>query len=268
MSPMGVLWTFMGLSTPYTVLVGLVEVAGGALLLFRRTTALGALVLIGALGNVVALNYCYDVPVKLFSTHLFMISCILLAPDLRRLVDVLVRNRASRPAELGAPPVPLSWRRGLPIAKGLVIAAMITHAGWDAFASYREYGDGAEKSPLHGAYRVLAMEKAGVPIAPTDPGAWRQIAIDRANVVVVTADGRTTRFTAKHDPTRRVLELTPRGAPTRIGQLAASTAGTQLRLEGILAGESVSVRLERLTERDFLLLGRGFHWVSEAPFNR
>lgn len=268
MSPMGVLWTFMGLSTPYTVLAGLVEVAGGALLLFRRTTGLGALLLVGALGNVVALNYCYDVPVKLFSTHLFLIACILLAPDLRRLVDVLVRNRATRPAELGAPPVPLGWRRWLPIAKGLVITAMIAHAGWGALESYREYGDGAEKGPLHGAYRVLAMEEAGRPIAPSDPGAWRTIAIERTLIVVVTADGLATRFAARHDPARRVLEVSYRGDPSRAGQLTASTAEGELRLDGVLAGKAVSIRLERLTERDFLVIGRGFHWVSEAPFNR
>src|SRR5258706_790692 len=63
-SPMGLLWTFMGASVAYTVFAGLAELAGGVLLLFRRTASLGALVAIPVLTNVVVLNFCYDVPVK------------------------------------------------------------------------------------------------------------------------------------------------------------------------------------------------------------
>src|SRR5262249_51539780 len=44
MSPMGLLWTFMGYSVPYQVFTGAVEVLGGLLLVSRRTTFLGALV--------------------------------------------------------------------------------------------------------------------------------------------------------------------------------------------------------------------------------
>ena len=40
-SPMGVLWSFMGASIPYVIFSGACEVAGGALVLFRRTTLLG-----------------------------------------------------------------------------------------------------------------------------------------------------------------------------------------------------------------------------------
>ena len=66
-SPMGLLWSFMGASTPYTIFSGVAEMLGGLLLFFPRTTTLGALVSIGVMSHVVALNFCYDVPVKLFS---------------------------------------------------------------------------------------------------------------------------------------------------------------------------------------------------------
>src|SRR6185436_9344811 len=66
-SPMGLLWTFMGFSRVYTLFAGLAEMVGGILLISRRTTLLGALISSGVLGNVVLLNFCYDVPVKQFS---------------------------------------------------------------------------------------------------------------------------------------------------------------------------------------------------------
>ena len=41
-----------------------------------------------------------------------------------------------------------------------------------------------------------------------------------------------------------------------------------VRLEGKLGGDSLTVRLRRLDPSKYLLLSRGFHWISELPFNR
>ena len=81
---MGLLWTFMGASAPYQMLAGLAEVTCGMLLFWRRSRLLGALLAIGVMGNVVALNYCYDVPVKLFSTELLRIRAASLPRELSR----------------------------------------------------------------------------------------------------------------------------------------------------------------------------------------
>jgi uncharacterized membrane protein YphA (DoxX/SURF4 family) len=139
-SPMGVLWNFMGSSLPYTMLAGCAEVLGGLLLLFRRTTTLGALVSFCALANVVALNFCYDVPVKLYSTNLLMMCVFLLAPDLRRLVDVLVRNRASAPAgEMAVKFERRAWRN----------AALAVWFCWSAGLFSRRFG---RRSPATGRF--------------------------------------------------------------------------------------------------------------------
>ena len=109
-SPMGLLWTFMGVSTPYTVFSGAMEVLGGVLLFFRRTATLGALVTVAVMTNVFMLNMCYDVPVKLFSLHLLLMAVFLLVPDLGRLANVLVLNRPAEPRSL-APPWSARWAR-------------------------------------------------------------------------------------------------------------------------------------------------------------
>src|SRR6185436_5234324 len=75
-SPMRLLWAFMGHSRPYNWFIGLSEVVGGVLLLFRRTTTLGALLLIAVMTNVVMLNLCYDVPVKLHASHLLIAAIV------------------------------------------------------------------------------------------------------------------------------------------------------------------------------------------------
>lgn len=109
-SPMGVVWSFMGASTTYTAFAGLAEVTGGILVCFRRTTSLGAMVAFGVMTNVVALNYCYDIPVKIHSTHYLLMSAFLLAPDFRRLVNVFLLNQVAEPADFRFPEFAPGWR--------------------------------------------------------------------------------------------------------------------------------------------------------------
>src|SRR5262249_26898774 len=104
-SPMGVLWNFMGTSMAYTIFSGICEVVAGTLLLFRRTTMLGAVMSLGVLLNVAMLNFCYDVPVKLYSTNLLLMTIFLAAPDLRRLLNFFVLNQVVKTADMSEPRV-------------------------------------------------------------------------------------------------------------------------------------------------------------------
>ena len=91
-SPMGLLWTFMGASPGYQMFAGAAEVLGGLLLLFRRTTLLGALVVAAVMTNVFAMNVFFDVPVKLYSFHYLLFAAFLVIPDVPRLVGIFIAN--------------------------------------------------------------------------------------------------------------------------------------------------------------------------------
>ena len=126
-SPMGLLWTFMAASPAYTFFAGLGEVMGGVLLLFRRTMTLGALVTFGVMLNVMMLNFCYDVPVKQYSTHLTLMAILIAAPDLPRLFRVLVTNQETNPTERLQPafvPQQAGWTWSHRVLKSLVILAV------------------------------------------------------------------------------------------------------------------------------------------------
>jgi len=120
-SPMGVVWRFMGSSRPYTIFAGMGEVVAAALLIWRHTALLGAVVAVAVMTNVVMLNYCYDVPVKISSNHLTLMGLLILTPDARRLLSLLVLHRNS--TDEGTPSVwaglRFGWVRWLP--KTLVV---------------------------------------------------------------------------------------------------------------------------------------------------
>ncbi len=92
--PMRFSWLFIGYSTPYEMFSGAMEILAGILLLNRKTITLGLCVALAVFTNVMVLNLCYDIPVKIFSIHLVIYCCYLLYNDCKRLVDFFIFNRS------------------------------------------------------------------------------------------------------------------------------------------------------------------------------
>src|SRR6478672_9538488 len=91
--PMRLSWLFIGYSEPYQIFSGIMEVLVGLLLLNRKTVRLGVLIGLGVFINVMMLNLCYDIPVKLFSIHIVIYCCILLLHDYRSLLNFFIYNK-------------------------------------------------------------------------------------------------------------------------------------------------------------------------------
>src|SRR5579884_1344164 len=86
-SPGQLFWVFVGASPGYERFAGFIELLAGGLLFVPALTTLGALLAFIATAQVFAFNVYYDVQVKVFSFHLFLMAAFLLVPDIRRLAD-------------------------------------------------------------------------------------------------------------------------------------------------------------------------------------
>jgi hypothetical protein len=276
-SPMGLMWTFMGASSAYVIFAGVSETLGALLLLARRTTTLGALVLTGVMTNVVMLNFCYDVPVKLGSTNYLVMSLFLLAPDARRLVDALVRNRATTPVALSLA-LPRRWMRWTRVVgKVVIIGLMLALHVKDAIENRSRHGIGTTKSYLDGLWDVEVMARNGAVVPPllTDETRWRRIVFDRGYIRVRDMKGgRGPFWSFENDEKQQTLTLWP---ATDNGEADKSrryvlrwTRQDQdhARLQGMLDKDVVDVELHRVDTSKMLLVTRGFHWISEDPYNR
>jgi hypothetical protein len=268
---MGLLWTFMGASAPYTIFGGLSELVPGLLLLFRRTAALGALLAIPVLANVVVLNLCYDVPVKLFSLHLLAMSVFLAAPELRRLVDLLVLHRPVAPAAYRPFFRRRRWRMAAVLLEGTLaigFTAFILHMG---YADLKEYND-SMRSPFYGVWTVEDLKIDGHvrDAQAAEDLQWRRLVFDYPTVLSIqsSSDSRQ-RYWLQMDDVHKTLALTRRGAPHWKATLAYGLpAADRLTLDGTFDGHRLQASLHRTDRSKFLLMSRGFHWVSEYPFNR
>ncbi|MCY1000667.1 hypothetical protein OWM54_26320 [Myxococcus sp. MISCRS1] len=273
-SPMGLLWTFMGHSPGYNLFTGGAEVLGGLLLLARRTTTLGALVVIGVMSNVVALNFFYDVPVKLYSTQLLLFAVFLTLPDLRRLANVFVLNRATQPASLELPftlsPRVLWASRAV---KVLFIGWLLHNNITRGHERYTQWGDGAPPPPFGGLYKVESFTRDGQELPPllTDPHRWRAVSVGR-NVVAARLMNDVRRYfpVKEGEAGKSILLMSGRGDDAKpVATLQRETPDAEhFVLEGEVDGAKVHVRLNQVDISNFELRGRGFHWVQEKPYNR
>jgi len=265
-TPMGLLWTFMGASPGYAGLCGLVEMVAGTLLLFRRTALLGALLSAGAMANVAALNFCYDVPVKLFSSHLLLLSLFLLLPDAGRLARLFLWNQPVAP-EVEPAPIASPWGRRLAAAAPwLLLAAWVALTGKEAREAAAFRGDPASYR-LTGLWTVEEATWQEPP--PGTEGAWRRVAIPgRQALAIQLHDDTMRRFFTTYDAARSTLKLTPRDAPEEKSTLTVRQPDADhLVLEGPVRGRSVVARLRRSPEPPYRLLSRPFRWVTEYPDN-
>ena len=103
LSPMRLCWYFIAASPPYQIFSGMAELLVAILLLNRRTVTLGLLVGFAVFGNVMLLNYSYDIPVKILSTELVLCFFVLLFRDYERLIRFLILNKPAGRTDLYDP---------------------------------------------------------------------------------------------------------------------------------------------------------------------
>jgi uncharacterized membrane protein YphA (DoxX/SURF4 family) len=277
-SPMGLLWTFMGASRVYTAFSGLIEVIGGLLLLWRRTTPMGALVAAGVMLNVVLLNFCYDVPVKLYSTNLLVMALFLLWPDVRRLTGVLILNRPTEAANLAQPWTSRWFKLASSGLKTLVIVSIVLD-----LVQYRTFkADDADLEPAPaesaswtGVWNVEHFSLDGAELKPlmTDEKRWRRVIFERPpgglRIYVFGAEHLIGGWYVSPGSGKGKLMVRTNAKDAAPQSIRYVVRGPdRLQLMGKFDGHPFDADLRRAGAREMLLVNRGFHWVNETPFNR
>lgn len=256
MRPMEVLWVFMGTSQMYVWFAGLAEVAGGLLMLSPRTTTLGALLCLGVSSNVWLMNVGYDVPVKVLSLHLLLMSVFLLLPELPRLANVFVWNRASQPAQWPPLFTDARWNRMATFGRGLVVVGVVLVLGF----IFRLGFTAVPQSPLYGVWFVEEFESGGVARPPlvTDAARWRWVTFQVAQVMSVqTMDDQSVRYHLQLDLAKNTLKATRPGSRPPALELAIEQPATDtLLLHGQAEGRELKVRLQRVNLPSFALLAK------------
>jgi uncharacterized membrane protein YphA (DoxX/SURF4 family) len=274
-SPMGLLWTFMSYSLPYTVFAGLLEAIAGTLLVWRRTVTLGAVMAAAVMFNVVMLNFCYDVPVKLFSIQLVVTAVVIAAPRVRALIAVFLGRSAPEAPE--RPRMSLRRERARLIAKIAILALM-------AWSLYRELAGNLRRNDrlheLQDLWVVDSFTLDGVErTSAIDPERWQRVAINRQGIWLVNMLGRREGMEQKVDAEKHEITVdlddeildkdrpkTKDGKPEQEIWTYQRSAPDRLEIDGVHRGKRFHAAMHLAPPSR--LMTRGFHWINEEPFNR
>jgi len=270
-SPMGLAWTFMGFSKAFSAYTGWGEVIGGILLFWRRTTSLGALISVIVMASVVAMNYSFDIPVKIYSSILFIGGLFLLTPDFKRLANLLVWNRPTEPV-VYRQMLYKPWQKKLRLVlKYLFIGYMLYTNISTCLKNQYEYGDYRKKPLLYGIYNteLLIRNNDTIPPLITDTTMWKQLVIQFDKFASVKMMNDTMkRFNFIVDTTKKSISVYQRNDTLNKSNLFYTLDSTCLTLTGNYKGDTVLMRFRKYDLNRFLLLKRGYNWINEYPLNR
>jgi hypothetical protein len=227
------------------------------------------------------INMSYDVPVKLFSSHLLFSSLFLLALDWRRLLNFLVLNRPVPATTAWDPPFVKPWQLWGGVAVKLFILWQIliqpVQTGWNRYKV-------VNAPPAQGPFRLgfydvrqFIVNSDTIAAASADTLRWRDVIIDNIGAGSVnTRDGvfwqRYGRgyFRYRPDTSHNMVSVwktstIPRDSTFLFTMRYDVPDSMVIRFHTKLRDDSVHVELVRVP-RHFQLSERQFHWVSE--YNR
>jgi hypothetical protein len=268
LSPYGVLVNSMGSAPAYEIFTGCAMLAAGLLLIIPRTATLGALISLADMILVFMLAMTYDVTAKLLAFHLILLCCFLLAPDVPRLVRLLLLRRTTSPS---AEP---QLFRGVR-ANRIAFAAQIIFGLWlvglygiQCWGYWNIIGAGRPLPPLYGIWDVKQMSIDEQPRPPllTDSTRWRRAIFDYPDrMAFQRTDDSFVPYGASVNLPERTLALTKSGDKNwRASFTFQRPAGDQLVLDGRMDNHKIHMELQLIDRNSFVLVSRGFHWVQES----
>ncbi len=258
LNPMRVAWTFFGYSKGYQIFLGWGEIIPGLLLLFRRTTLIGAILSAVVMLNVFLINVFFDVCLKLNSAVYLTLSIYLLSQNFSRLWNFFFANKVTLPETHPAIERPLWLKTSNWIFNALVVVFILGWAINKTYDTYQYSNRLASLPSVQGAWKVETTDR-------WENGSWQSV--DPADSVfasriffegslgVIKNDVIRDRFILVVDESNNLLTCTFRTAnnefmPPVSWKFEKQTSDT-LKLLGRWKGDSLrmkcSLRKEKLT---------------------
>ena len=178
-------WLSVGIVPWYQVFGGVVELLAGALLFFRKTATFGAILLIGALGDITFVNYAYDGGVHVYAFYFVLLGTFVIAADVPRLYNLLILERYTIPhfyyPDYSKPAYKYA-RIGLKGLAILIFFGVLTYTEIINFKydPYKQPATAGLKT-LRGNYNVTEFKINGqeIPYSPLDSVRWKEATFEK-----------------------------------------------------------------------------------------
>lgn len=276
--PMRLSWLFIGYSTPYQVFSGVAEVIVGLLLFNRKTATAGALMALAVFGNVMAMNLSYDIPVKLFSTHLVVMSLFLVIQEHPRIAAFFILNKTAPASTVYDITINKKWQRITRyVLKGLFVVFIIILPFYNSYERYQDSKTTKDQTPIaSGIYDVadFVLNKDTIPAIIGDSTRWSNLILQPGTTGSMLSSDTLFRklygrayFGYFVDTVKKAITFrwAGRQSDSLFTMQYNIPDSSTINLRGLVKKDSLFVRLKR-TNKQYRLAEKQFHWLSE--YNR
>jgi hypothetical protein len=175
----------LGIVPGYQSFLGAVELIAGLLLLNRKTTVIGATIIIFFTGNVFMSNLAYAGGEVVYSFYLVTLALFLVIYDLERIINLIILHKPTIPA------LKPTWnlsrqRRIFKVAlKAIFIFVFVFFNGYSVYKSALNGGyhfpHQAGLKSVQGLYTVVDFKLNGqtLPYSQTDPVRWQNVVFEK-----------------------------------------------------------------------------------------
>jgi hypothetical protein len=176
-------WLSIAIVPWYQVFAGIVELAAGVLLMFRRTAIFGAFLLFGALADIVYVNFAYDGGVHVYSSYFVLFASFLLVPVFPSVYRLLIQEKFTVPYRF-VPALP-KWANNTRIITKIIL--FVVFIGVFFYLQLVNFLYDPYKQPavsgvkeLRGNYKVeyFALNGQEIPASPFDSIRWQQVTFE------------------------------------------------------------------------------------------
>lgn len=257
-------WSSMGTSYSYNVFAGLIEVVTALLLLFKRTRLIGLLIAFAALLHIVALNFGFDISVKLYSLFLLFLCLYLLAPYCISLYHFfwLHKNPADKPIDDNI--VLLKHSFAVVFIKSLIVGLVLAEVFYP-FVKTRNFNDDLATRPfLHGAYEVTQLIQGTDTLALASSPVKRFFIHRNGYIIFQNPKDEMEDFKLTYEKEQQQFILQDYQLHTTRLKYSYQPKDSTLTLQYFNAGKEYKLSGKALEWRKLPALQKGFHWTADG----
>ncbi len=254
-------WSTMGSSYSYNIFMGLLEVIPAIFLLFKKTRIIGLLLIVPVLMNIVAINFFFDISVKIYSLFLLSLALFLLSPFLKKLYDFFINEKTvSLKTSDSFNAQKLFIRTSL---KTFVIGLIFVEALFPYLSNWNFNDDNIPRPYLHGAYEIQNIYKEGEEVS-NNVLSFKRVFIHRKGYLIFQNEQDEMQdFKLKVDTIQQQFLLSNYDQKQNALNFNYHEKDSLLELEYIKDDVRYRLIFSRLDWRELPLLKNDFHWFVE-----
>ena len=247
-------WSTMGTSYAYNVFMGIAEIGAAFLLLFHKTRIVGALFSSAIFINIVAINFSFDISVKLYSSLLLFLSLLILSQFFKQFYHFLLLKQPSQLSDSR----PLLFERSFvrTFVKTFIILFILLEAFYPNLQT--------KQLPfLHGAYQVVSIvqsdKEQNLRSIP-----FKRIFIHKNHYLIFQDhDDRMSDYKLKIDEINNRLILTDYTLLKDTLNYQYSATDNSLELMRVIEQKQYKINMQQLKHDTLPIIKHHFHWMID-----